>query len=153
MMSDRHEFTISMLQLFAKMGLDTSESRQAVRLLREQVKTAAEDFRKDADLGTTMAAGAGAAKLGRGVVDFGRSLVDLGATGLNHLGTAGKWGLGLGLGIPAVAGVAGGVGLAKATDIDDDDIEAAKIQELVNEYREQAERLRRNRRVYRLPRG
>ena len=145
-MADKDTFKIAFLSAYGKMGLSTSEAIELTRELRERVKTAAEDLQKDADLASIL--GAGGAAMG-----LGRSVLDAGAAGVGHLGSAAKWGLGLGLGVPLAAGVAAGVGTSKATDIDDDDMEAAKIHELINEYQQNADRLRRNRRVYRLPTG
>lgn len=58
----------------------------------------------------------------------------------------GKAGLGVGaLGIvaPALLGAAGGTLAAKMTDVDDRDVDELKNQEVIEEYRRQAERLRR----------
>lgn len=44
---------------------------------------------------------------------------------------------------PPVLGGLGGYALAKATDVDDTDVDAIKSRELIEEYRRQASRLRR----------
>lgn len=48
---------------------------------------------------------------------------------------------------PPILGGLAGYGIAKATDVDDTDADAIKNQELVEEYRRQAERLQRQKAV------
>lgn len=57
------------------------------------------------------------------------------------------YGIPLALAAPPILGGLAGYGLAKATDIDDTDVDAIKNQELVEEYRRQAERLKRQKAV------
>ena len=61
---------------------------------------------------------------------------DVASTGLS-------WGLPLALAAPPIAGYVGGNLAARATDIDDFDVDEAKQQELINEYHRQAERAKR----------
>ena len=58
------------------------------------------------------------------------------------LGSAGKLGLGLALAAPPLAGAVAGNLAASATDVNDFDVDEAKKQEVIDEYRRQAERLR-----------
>jgi len=62
-------------------------------------------------------------------------------------GAALGYGLPLALAAPVVGGGALGYGLAKATDVDDTDIKEIKDQEVVDEYRRQTEKLRRQKAV------
>lgn len=57
------------------------------------------------------------------------------------------YGVPLALAAPPILGGLAGYGLAKATDVDDTDVDSIKNQELVNEYRRQAEEMRRRRAV------
>lgn len=57
------------------------------------------------------------------------------------------YGVPLALAAPPILGGLAGYGLAKATDIDDTDVDAIKNQELVEEYRRQAEALKRQKAV------
>lgn len=57
------------------------------------------------------------------------------------------WGIPLAAAAPPVLGGMAGFGLAKATDIDDTDIDDIKDREVIDEYRRQAERLNRQRLV------
>lgn len=73
-------------------------------------------------------------------------LLDLpveGAKGLLHFGTGTL--LPAALLAPPILGGIGGYGLAKATDIGDDDVNAIKDREVVNAYKTEAEKLRRQR--------
>jgi hypothetical protein len=69
-----------------------------------------------------------------------------GAVGGAAKGIAG-YGIPLALAAPPILGGLAGYGLAKATDVDDTDVDAIKNQELVEEYRRQAERLKRQKSV------
>ncbi len=77
-----------------------------------------------------------------------------GAAGGLAKGLAG-YGVPLALAAPPILGALGGYGLAKATDVDDTDVDAIKNRELVEEMRRQAEKLRRQRdiRLYKQERG
>lgn len=55
------------------------------------------------------------------------------------------YGVPLALAAPPVLGGVAGYALAKATDIDDTDIDAIKADEVIAEYRRQAERMNRQR--------
>ena len=57
--------------------------------------------------------------------------------------SVGGWALPLGIGLPIGAGALAGYGAAKATDIGEDDVEAAKKQEIIDEYRRQTAKLHR----------
>lgn len=70
-------------------------------------------------------------------VDVGKGVVDA------SLG----WGIPLALAAPPILGGIGGAALAKATDIDDQDVEDIKDKELLDEYRRQTAQLRRHRLV------
>lgn len=65
---------------------------------------------------------------------------------LNLGGSVGKglasYGIPAALAAPPILGGLGGYALAKATDVDDTDVEEIKNRELVAEYQRQAERLR-----------
>jgi hypothetical protein len=78
------------------------------------------------------AAGAVAGALGKGY-DLGKSLIG-GAIG---------YGLPAALAAPPIAGGLAGYGLARATDVDDTDVAEVKDREVLDEYRRQAARLRR----------
>ena len=56
--------------------------------------------------------------------------------------TLGSYAIPIGLAAPPVLGGLAGYGLAKATDLDDTDVDDIKNRELVEEYQRQAERLK-----------
>ena len=60
------------------------------------------------------------------------------------LGTAAGWGIPLAAIAPPALGAAAGYGLARATDIDDTDVDEIKDNELLGEYRRQTEQLKRD---------
>lgn len=68
-------------------------------------------------------------------------------TGSSVLGGLAGYGIPVAAVAPWVAGGLGGYGLAKATDIDDTDVQDIKDHEVLAEYRRQAARLRRQRAV------
>lgn len=80
--------------------------------------------------------------------DFGLGALGLGlGEAVKGLGEVGgkvlEFGLPIAAVAPAAAGVLGGTLAAKATDTSDYDVDQAKNQEVVDEYRRQADRLRR----------
>jgi hypothetical protein len=87
--------------------------------IHDRVKTAADLFEKEAFLGSLIGAAGNAVK------------------------GMGGYALPLAIAAPPVLGGLGGYALAKATDVDDTDVEDIKGQEVLDEYRRQAERLRR----------
>lgn len=68
----------------------------------------------------------------------------IGAAG-NAARGLGSYALPLAIAAPPVLGGLGGYALAKATDVDDTDVDDIKGQEVLEEYRRQADRLRRMR--------
>lgn len=66
-------------------------------------------------------------------LDLGKSLISTGAS----------WAVPLALAGPPLAGAAAGHLAAKATDVDDFDVDEAKRQEVIDEYRRQTARLKR----------
>lgn len=125
-MTDRDAFKLGFLGRCVEAGLSGPEIAARVEAAREKV----------AGFGAMLGAeGWGAAKsLGKGTAKALSGLV---------LGYGGP----LLLAGPPLAGAAAGFGLAKATDIDDTDLDDIKDQELVDEYRRQAEKLRQQRAV------
>ena len=73
---------------------------------------------------------------GLGLGDVAKGIGELGSSALG-------WGIPLALAAPPVAGYMAGNLAAKATDVDDYDTDEAKRQELVDEYKRQAARTRR----------
>jgi hypothetical protein len=67
-------------------------------------------------------------------------LVDLGK---ELGGTALSWMIPLGLAAPPIAGAGLGYAAARATDVDDTDVEEARQQELIEEYRRQSAKIKR----------
>jgi len=59
----------------------------------------------------------------------------------------------LALAAPPIIGGLAGLGLAKATDIGDEDVKAVKDQEVIDTYRTEAEKLRRQRLIRAAARG
>lgn len=53
------------------------------------------------------------------------------------------YGIPMALAAPPILGGLGGYALAKATDVDDTDVDAIKNQELVDEYQRQSQRIKR----------
>jgi hypothetical protein len=121
MLSARDAFKVGFIARCAEDGLRPEE-------IRLRVKQAAELLEKHATFLGDMA--------GK-VVDVGKGI-----------GTAAvDWGVPLGLAAPPILGGMAGYGLARATDIDDTDVEDIKNQEVLQEYRRQSDRLRRERAV------
>lgn len=73
-----------------------------------------------------------------GLIDKG-----IGAAG-TAAGAVAGWGVPLALLAPPALGAAAGYGLARATDIDDTDVDDVKDTELLDEYRRQTEQLNRD---------
>ena len=63
------------------------------------------------------------------------------------LGAATGYGIPLALLAPPAAGAAVGYGAARASDISDEDVEAIRVKELINEYRLQADKAERDKKV------
>lgn len=57
------------------------------------------------------------------------------------VGTSLRWAIPLGLALPPVAGYVGGNLLARATDVDEEDVDDFRKQEIINEYRRQTTKL------------
>jgi len=72
-------------------------------------------------------------------------LIDMPGKILDTAVSAGKASLPLLLAAPPILGAAAGFGLAKATDINDDDVDSIKKRELIDELQQQTERLQRER--------
>ena len=78
-----------------------------------------------------------------GVSDLGMMAGQV-AKGLGNVGsTALSWGIPLALAAPPILGAVGGSLAAKANDTDDFDVNDAKDQEVIDTYRQQAAKLRR----------
>jgi hypothetical protein len=120
MLTPREAFKIGFLTRCVEDGLTPTQTLRAV-------KSATDLFEKRAFLGTILGQGLDAVK---GV-----------AGGMAHYGVP------LALAAPPIAGGLAGYGLAKATDVDDTDVDAIKNRELVDEYKRQAARLHRQRKV------
>lgn len=58
-----------------------------------------------------------------------------------------NWGIPLALVAPPVAGAVGGYGLARLSDMDDTDVAEIQDQEVLDEYKRQTEKLRRQKAV------
>lgn len=100
-------------------------------LLPEQIeasaKVAADLMEKQAVIGPILS---GAAEIGKGA-----------------LGTVANYGLPTAIVAPPLLGGLLGYGLAKATDIDDRDVEDVKNREVIDEYNRQTEKLQRQKAV------
>jgi hypothetical protein len=120
MLTPREAFKVGFLARCAEDGLTPDQ-------MLSRVKLAAEMFEKRAFLGKLLDKG----------VDAG-----LGAAG----GMARLGGLAAVI-APPVLGAMGGYGLAKATDVDDTDVDEIKKRELVEEYQRQAAKMHRQKLV------
>jgi phosphate/sulfate permease len=119
-LTDREAFKVGFLKQCATEGLSPDE-------ILSRVKTASYMLEKRAFIGGLIGGAANAAG--------------------GALKTVGSYGLPLALAAPPILGGLAGYGLAKATDVDDTDVDAIKNRELVEEYRRQAEKLKRQRAV------
>jgi hypothetical protein len=63
------------------------------------------------------------------------------------IGAATSYGIPLALLAPPLAGGVAGYGLARMGDVSDEDVEAIRVKELINEYRLQADKAERDNRV------
>lgn len=120
MLTPREAFKAGFLTRCASDGMTPEQMLGAVKL-------AAEMFEKRAVVGTVVGQG----------IDAAKGL----AGGLLRMGVP------LAIAAPPILGGLGGYALAKATDIDDTDVEAIKNRELVDEYERQTEGLARRRAV------
>lgn len=118
-LSSREAFKVGFLARCAVLGLSHEETMAAVKQASE----------KNALLGLEAIPGK--------FLDMARSL---GSTALG-------WGIPLALAAPPMVGGLAGYGLAKATDISDKDVEDVKNQEVMDEYKKQTARLRRQRAI------
>lgn len=119
MLSPREAFQIGFLARCAELGLTAAET--------EKVASAAQDL----------------------LVKQGLSLESLWNPAKSLVGSGLQAGvLGAALAPPAL-GAAAGYGLGRLTDVDDEDVDSVKQQELIDEYMRQAERLRHRDRRYR----
>jgi hypothetical protein len=91
---------------------------------------------------------AGCVKRARDMMEKHAGLIgDLGG-GLKALGGGLlQYGVPLALAAPPILGGAAGYGLSRATDVDDTDVADIKNQEVIDEYRRQSERLKRQKAV------
>lgn len=119
-LSDREAFKVGFLQRCVRDGLTPDQ-------MLDRVKAAGDMLEKRAFVGGLLSGAAGA------------------ATGASK--TLAGYGIPLALAAPPIIGGLGGYALAKATDVDDTDATAIKNQELVEEYRRQADRLKRQKAV------
>lgn len=120
MLTPQEAFKVGFLARCARDGLTPPQ-------MLARVKLAGDLLEKHAVLGGLMGGAAGAAG---GVANRVAGL-----------------GIPLALAAPPIVGGLGGYALARMTDVDDTDVDAIKNQELVDEYRRQAEALRRRRAV------
>lgn len=125
-------FKVGCLQFCASRGLSTEETLEEVRDALDFAKSAAfTDF-------------------------FTRPLESVTNKAMDAIGSVGSTAMNAGLatallGPPAV-GIGAGLAAAKLTDVDADDPDTLKKQELIDEYRRQAATLRQRRKsTYRLP--
>lgn len=114
MLSPKDSFRVGFLARCADAGMTPEQTLSAVESAREKVAGVISTI-----AGKTMDAAKGVAG-----------------------GLAG-WGIPLAIAAPPMLGVLGGMGLAKATDIDDTDVEDVKSQEVTEELDRQADALRR----------
>lgn len=123
-LSAQDAFKVGFLARCVEAGLDADQTLAAV-------KRAGDLFEKQAFLGNLISTTAGK------VMDVGKGA----------LGATAAYGLPLAVAAPPILGGLTGYGLARATDVDDTDVAAIKDQEVVDELRRQAARLRRERAV------
>jgi hypothetical protein len=124
MLTPREAFKVGFLTHCAKLGMHSSEIEEFAKTASALVKQGFLDRVMDA---------AGAAAKGVGGAIGGMSMPVL---------------AGMLLAPPAI-GAAAGYGLGRMTDIDDEDVDSIKQQELIDEYMRNAERLRHRNRNFR----
>lgn len=117
MLSAREAFKVGFLARCAEDGLSLPESLEAVKTATEKL----------AFLGSLVG----------GAMDMGKSVI----------GTGMHYGVPLALAAPPALGALAGAGLAKATDIDDEDVNEIKDREVLNAYKNETARLRRQKAV------
>lgn len=128
-MQTRQAFKLGFLRKCAELGLSPAESLATVRQIQQQLAQPLPGTVKQA-----------LTEL------LSRPLETAYDVGGHLLKNVGNVGLATMLAGPPLAGAAAGLGLAKITDIDDQDVEAVKKRELIDEYLRQAALLRRRRR-------
>lgn len=123
MLSPGEAFKVSFLLRCVENQLTPAETHALVK----QALDALEGFEKRAFLGGMLSGLVGK------TLDAGKGIGQ----------TAMGYGLPLALAAPPILGGLGGYGLARATDVSDTDVSQIKDQEVIDEYRRQTERLRR----------
>lgn len=126
-MEPRLAFKVGFLRKCAELGLTRTETLAAVKLARAQLATAAANAQVKEALTELVSRPLEAA-------------YDVGGHLLKSLGNLG---LATAIAGPPVLGAGLGYGLSRATDISDEDVDAVKKRELIDEYLRQAQRLRR----------
>jgi hypothetical protein len=151
-MTPKEAFRIGFLRRCAEMGLDGGGIAKLAQVGLARVKEAKKDDSPVSllsGIGKSMTEGLG--KTIVGIPGAAAGAVQSAGSGLlSGAGMLGQYGLlGLALGPPAL-GAAAGYGLARATDIDDEDVDSVKQQELIDEYRRSAAQLQHRNRTYRV---
>lgn len=124
MLSQREAFKIGFLTRCAALGLTQDETIELAKTAAARVKAGFLD------------------KVWQGVKDVGNVVRTAGGVGLAGLALA-----------PPALGYAGGYGLGRATDIDDEDVDAIQQRELIDELLRQKARLEHRNRRYRVRSG
>ena len=126
----QEQFKVSLLADMADRGLTVKEARAEVQLMTRMLKRIQSE--KSADIKDIPLVGS----VGHAI----NKVTDVGAAGAEKLMNSG---IGYGLPLAAIGpfalGGLGGYYASKATDIDDDDVEAQKKRELIDLYRSQAQ--------------
>ena len=129
MLTERQQFQAAFLCKAAMHGLTPAEAADAADRLADLVESRAK-------------------AAASGILDVPKQLlggaVNVSAKGMEKLfDTTKAIGLPLMIGGPFVGGLTAGLGYRKATDIEDDDVEVAKIRELTATYQQLAQQARR----------
>ena len=124
MLTPREAFKVGFLAHCARLGMDSSEIEEFAKTASALVKQGFLDRLLDST--------------GSAVKGVGSAIGSLGWPALG----------GLLLGPPAL-GYGAGMAMGKLTDVDDEDVDSIKQQELIDEYLRNAERLRHRNRNYR----
>lgn len=132
MLTPREAFKAGFLLKCAELGLSGNEAEALVKSAHVAVK---QGF-----LGSLLS---GAKDVGSAAAGLGTGL----ASGIANWGIVPA--LAAGIVAPPAIGAGVGYGLGRLTDIDDEDVDSIKQQELIDEYLRNAERLRHRNRRYR----
>ena len=134
MLSARDSFKVGFLSRCVEEGIAPEDIGAVIEKTAEVLEKTGGSLKQAGILGDAL-------KIPGALVDIAGRLV------APVVGAATGYGIPLALLAPPLAGGAAGYGLARMGDVSDEDVEAIRVKELINEYRLQADKAERDNRV------